>query len=76
MREAKLRGLEISAPDILVSDLSWKIDGKRIVAGFTQIKGIGDKTAERIIEWRNAGEEEFGMDDFFWLPDRYPVRPR
>ena len=65
MREAKLRGLEISAPDILVSELSWKIDGKRIVAGFTQIKGIGDKTAERIIEWRNAGEEEFGMDDFF-----------
>ena len=65
MREAKASGLEVLPPDVLRSTMTWAMHGHQIIAGLTQIKGIGDKTAERIVEWRNAGEEKHGLDDFY-----------
>jgi DNA polymerase-3 subunit alpha len=45
----------ILPPDISLSQLSWKSAGENAVrAGFLQVPGIGPKTAEAVITWRNT----------------------
>lgn len=60
----------ILPPDILTSQANWstKFQPKNTVrAGFVQIPGIGDKTAETIVAWRDAQGGYAGADDA-WRP--------
>lgn len=62
LREAKLKGLEVEPPDISVSQRNWDFYMDHIIAGFTQIKGIGNRTADRIIKWRSAKFKKRAID--------------
>jgi DNA polymerase-3 subunit alpha len=45
--------LSISPPDVVRSGVNWLPDGERgLLAGFSQVPGIGEKLAERIVEAR------------------------
>jgi DNA polymerase-3 subunit alpha len=51
LRDAERHGIKVLKPRIGRSDESWKPEGvKRIRAGYTQLKGIGPKMTEKIIE--------------------------
>ena len=63
LRDAVRHGLRVNAPDLRRSEVSWRGVGKRTIqAGFSQIPGIGEKTAAVIIEWRN----ELVGDGYTW----------
>lgn len=49
------RNIEVRPPDIMKSGITWSADGDGVLAGFSQISGIGEKTAQTIIEARDAG---------------------
>lgn len=53
LRDAAKKGIKVLPPHPVKSDVSWKPEGKNIRAGLSQISGIGDKMALRIIEHRN-----------------------
>ena len=56
MKDAQEHGIQINPPSIKNSSSSWiGVKGTGLIAGFTQIKGIGEKTAERIEEYRPPG---------------------
>jgi DNA polymerase III subunit alpha len=52
--EAKRLGIKILPPDINDSDAKFKIDEDGIRIGLVDIKGVGDKAASQIIEYRNG----------------------
>lgn len=52
--------IEIAAPDPIMSGRSWQPEDGRVQAGFKQIAGIGEKTADNILAYR----EEHGLDDW------------
>lgn len=70
LKEASARGIPILPPDPFRSQLSWSVDreAKALRAGFTQITGIGMKTAVAMEEWRSAlfrtGAEVVEWQDF------------
>jgi DNA polymerase-3 subunit alpha len=53
MKDAANRGIEIAPPDLVRSGVTWErgVPGQ-IVGGFSQVPGIGEKTASAIIESR------------------------
>lgn len=52
LRDAERHGIKILKPRIGRSKASWKPEGKgRIRAGYVQLKGIGPKMTEKIIEY-------------------------
>jgi DNA polymerase-3 subunit alpha len=57
IKEAKRHEIEVLPPDILHSQREWSLvragGNKTIIAGFDCIEGIGPKTADNIIAWRN-----------------------
>jgi Zierdtviridae DNA polymerase len=51
LRDAEKHGVKVLKPRLGRSEASWKSEGKmRIRAGFRQLKGIGPKMSEKIIE--------------------------
>jgi DNA polymerase-3 subunit alpha len=56
LKDARKHGVEVLPPDMLVSEGTWVPDyeANAVRAGFTQIKGIGAKTYERIAEAKAA----------------------
>jgi len=48
-------GLKYRPVDIMKSELSWTADGEYLIGPLTNIKGIGDKMAEKIITIREDG---------------------
>lgn len=58
LKEMTKKGISILPPDPVASELNWEIDrsvsGMR--AGFTQVSGIGDKTAEAMESYRDNWE--------------------
>jgi len=50
--DAKMNGIEIEYPNINLSGIHYKIKNEKIYSGFNSIKGIGDKTAEKIIKYQ------------------------
>lgn len=68
IQEAMRRGIFVEPPNLLESQHNWTFvdeSPKRIIAGLTAVAGIGPKTAENIIAWREQKTLEYGMDDFF-----------
>ena len=58
LRDAERHGIEIRPPSLERSGISWSSEDGAVLAGFSQVKGIGDKIAEKIVEWRdNEGGE-------------------
>jgi len=59
LRDADQHGIKILKPRVGRSSGSWKPEGhRRIRAGYSQINGIGKKTAEKIIEADPANWDE------------------
>lgn len=56
LKEASARGIAILPPHPTRSQLTWSVDRRRngLRAGFTQVTGIGEKTAQAMVEWRSA----------------------
>jgi DNA polymerase-3 subunit alpha len=53
LRDAVKHGIKVLAPDPARSGVTWKSEGKHtIIAGFSQIPGIGLKMGEAIVQWR------------------------
>lgn len=71
IQEAKRHGITVSPPKLLVSQHDWTItDTGEIVAGFQAIDGIGPKTAQNIIDWRESLSDTRDLD---W-PDLLAVK--
>ncbi|QSL67829.1 DnaE-like DNA polymerase III [Nocardia phage P3.1] len=69
MQDAIRHGQTIAPPDLELSKKGWVADvpNNRVVAGFTQIAGIGPKMADRVMEWRDSfGPKEPGDADLEW----------
>lgn len=62
------KGIDISPPDINNSNISMASDNdtNTIYWGIESIKGIGESTAEQIIDIRNAGGEYKSFADFYF----------
>jgi DNA polymerase-3 subunit alpha len=59
LRDAIKHGMEILPPEVGTSGLEWQphgMFGNQILAGLKQIKGIGEKTAQDILDWRSTKE--------------------
>jgi len=63
IEEAKRRGIRILGPDVNYSLYNFEVEGKSIRVGFTSIKGLTLKTADKIIEERKNGEY-LSIEDF------------
>lgn len=55
IKDAKKHGIVLVPPDLKRSGVTWSIDRERneIVSGFSQVKGLGDKMSQVIIDDRN-----------------------
>jgi Zierdtviridae DNA polymerase len=56
LKEASAKGIAILPPHPARSQLTWSVDRRRnaLRAGFTQVTGIGEKTAEAMVAFRTA----------------------
>lgn len=52
LKEAHAKGIRIRPPHPLRSQITWTIEKGGLRAGLVQVKGIGEKMAPRMIEWR------------------------
>lgn len=59
LRDAMAHGVEVVPPKLSNSGATWNIIDGKVQAGFSQIPGIGDKTAEAIVyarDWEFEGQ--------------------
>jgi DNA polymerase-3 subunit alpha len=61
LKDAMRHGLKIAPPSITLSGKNWEAADNGIIAGFLQVPGIGDKTADNILDY---------LDNSYW--DREP----
>ena len=54
--QRKGRKMTIRPPEPQHSDVTWTSDNGELVAGFSQVPGIGDITSQKIVEYRNTDE--------------------
>lgn len=54
LKEAVAKGIAVRPPSPHRSGVTWSVSDGELVAGFTQITGIGDKTASAMVEWRES----------------------
>lgn len=52
LKEAVATGVTVLPPDPEHSELSWTVRGDALLAGLTQVRGIGETTARAMLEWR------------------------
>jgi len=68
LKEAVAKGIEILPPDPVRSQMSWSVHNGALLAGFVQISGVGEKTANSMISWRElVGIEELEANKS-WMP--------
>jgi len=70
VEEAKRLGIRILGPDANRSGYGFEVEGEAIRVGFTSIKGLALRTAEKIIEERTSGGGFPTLEDFI---GRVPV---
>lgn len=68
-REAERSGIKVNRCDISKSGVNYEIVGDEIYVGFSNIKGVGEEVAERIV----AGKPYSGFPDFL---DRFGTDKR
>jgi DNA polymerase-3 subunit alpha len=54
LKEASSRGVVILPPHPSRSQATWSVEKRGLRAGFTQVPGIAEKTAEGMLGWRKA----------------------
>ena len=59
INEAKSRGIEIVPPDVNTSGIEHKVDNGKIFMTFGAIKGVGEKSANAIINARPIDKNFF-----------------
>jgi len=64
IEEAKRLGIRILGPDANRSGFEFAVEGSAIRVGFTSIKSLPLRTAEKIIDERRAGGEYPSIEDF------------
>jgi DNA polymerase III alpha subunit len=64
IEEAKRLGLSIYGPDVNRSECGFATEGAAIRVGFTSIKNLALRTAEKIVEDRTASGPFASIDDF------------
>ncbi|GAB6065894.1 DNA polymerase III subunit alpha [Aquifex pyrophilus] len=65
LKDAKLFGFEILPPDINKSDVGFTIEGdNKLRFGLARIKGVGEETAQVIVEARKKYKHFKGLADF------------
>lgn len=57
LKELVNEGYEYKSFDVKLSDIGWSIKEGKLIGGFTNIKGIGMKKAEKLIEKRESGKD-------------------
>jgi DNA polymerase-3 subunit alpha len=64
LRDASRHGIKVLPPDIQKSDSSWRYVQQtgELVAGFEQIKGVGEVVSNKIIEFRSEAYRKGGDD--------------
>jgi DNA polymerase-3 subunit alpha len=63
LRDAERHGIKALPPHPARSDAQWKPGKKKLIAGLSQIKGIGDATSAKIIEYREALDRPMTWED-------------
>ena len=58
LRDAAKHGYDAEAPDLMHSGVTWTAAGDRLIGGFSQVPGIGDKSGQWITEWRDEKLKE------------------
>lgn len=66
LKEATSRGIVILPPDPVRSQTTWSVHKGQLIAGFTQIPGIGDKTADAMVSWRELVGIDMLKDGAGW----------
>lgn len=68
LKEASLKGIEIKPPDPDLSMETWSVKGDALLAGLTQVDGIGEKTARMMVEYRSVAKSYQGRSHipFAW----------
>ena len=51
--EANQKGIHVFPPSLDVSQKNWSLHNGHLYAGLTAVKGIGDKVADSIVQWRD-----------------------
>ena len=64
IEEAKRLGIRILGPDVNRSGYEFEVEGRAIRVGFTSIKSLPLRTAEKIIEERKSAGEYLSVEDF------------
>ena len=57
LKELVNEGYEYKPFDIELSEIDWSIKDDKLIGGFKNIKGVGQKKAEKLIEKRMLGKE-------------------
>lgn len=57
LKELVNEGYEYKPFDAELSEIDWSIKDGKLIGGFKNIKGIGTKKAEKLVEKRNSGKE-------------------
>ncbi|QRE00945.1 DnaE-like DNA polymerase III [Nocardia phage NC1] len=67
MQDAVAHGIEVLPPDPVHSEFTWRVHGPaKVMAGFSQIPGIGEKLGRALEEWRDnewGSRETWAVDD-------------
>jgi DNA polymerase III subunit alpha len=66
LKEAQAAGIDILPPDPQHSAVTWTVAEGRLVAGFTQVPGIGLKTAQSMAEYRPLFRRTVGRRGIKW----------
>lgn len=66
LKEAAAKGIQILPPDPVRSLVNWSVQGEALLAGLTQITGIGEKTANQMISWRELVGIDMLLDGVGW----------
>lgn len=66
LKEAAAKGIEILPPDPVRSQTTWSVHNGALLAGLTQITGIGMKTAEGMVGWRELVGIDMLKDGAGW----------
>jgi DNA polymerase-3 subunit alpha len=56
LKEAAAKGIRILPPDPTRSQTTWSVSGDGLLAGLVQVPGIGEKTANAMVEYRKQWE--------------------
>ncbi len=63
LRDAHKHGISALPPDPGKARISWRAYGDDIMAGFSQIPGIGEKTGKAILDFRAGQDKELAFGD-------------